>query len=289
MTAIDRLRRRLRRSPAYTLARGTRLRLRSLSGPRALPDFLVIGAHKAGTTSFYKNLCTHPQVFPAWTKEVHYFDRRPLPPLGWYRAHFPARRQLAAARGITGEASPSYCLFPELPELVRRHMPQCRLIMLLRDPVARAYSAHQYNLRRGMAPVSFEDWIERDFRRIGGRHIGAEEFAALVADPNPAEHAPLGLLRGIYVEQIKFWHAAFPPAQLLVLDSAEYFADPPALLGRVARDYLGLEEHAFAYRKTRSEARAYPRIAPETAERLRGFYRPYNAALEAYLGRSFGW
>lgn len=286
---MDKARRRLRRSPAYTLTRSLQLQLRNLRDPdRPLPAFIIIGAHKAGTTSFYKNLAAHPQIGAAWTKEVHYFDRTPLPPLSWYRAHFPRARELAEG-GITGEASPSYCLFPHLPELIRSRMPQCKFIMLLRDPVARAYSAHQYNSRGGMTGMSFEDWVERDFRLLAGRDITQETFAGLLSGSASAERIPLGLLRGIYVEQIRRWHAVFPPEQLLILDSAEYFADPPALLRSVATGFLGLRDHRFSYRKTRTESRGYPGMQAETAARLRAFYRPYNGRLETYLGRSFGW
>ncbi|WIY27740.1 sulfotransferase domain-containing protein [Parasedimentitalea psychrophila] len=290
MSALDQVRRRLRRSFAYSLARNAQLHLRNLMDKsRVLPSFIIIGAHKAGTTSFYQNLTSHPQIWPAWTKEVHYFDRSPLPPLSWYQAHFPPERALAAEDGITGEASPSYCLFPHLPELIRHHMPQCKFIMLLRDPVARAYSAHQYNSRGGMTGISFEDWIDRDFRLLDGKPVDAGRFAELLSKSNSAERTPLALLRGIYVEQIKLWHRVFPPEQLLILNSADYFSDPPALLRSVAGKFLGLRDHPFTYHKTRTEARRYPQMRPETAQKLRTFYRPYNETLANYLGRDFGW
>lgn len=290
MTVMDVARRTLRRSIAYKVARSTQLQMRGLQDPaRPLPSFVIIGAHKAGTTSFYKNLTTHPQILPAWTKEVHYFDRNPLPPLSWYRSHFPSRRELSEVDGISGEASPSYCLLPHVPKLVRQHMPDCKLILLLRDPVARAYSAHQYNSRGGMMDLSFEDWIERDFRLVGDADISASRYASLLSNSNPAEKLPLALLRGIYVEQIKLWHAAFPKEQLLILDSAAYFGDAPGTLRNVARDFLGLRDHDFGYRKTRTEARSYPKIPGKAADRLRAFYAPFNARLYDYLGRDFGW
>ena len=153
-------------------------------------------------------------------------------------------------------------------------MPDCKLILLLRDPVARAYSAHQYNSRGGMTGISFEAWIERDFQLVGDADITADRYAALLTKSNPTERLPLALLRGIYVEQIKLWHAAFPADQLLILDSSEYFGDAPGTLRHVARDFLGLRDHDFNYRKTRTEARSYPKIPTETAERLRAFYAP---------------
>ena len=106
---LDVLRRKARQGAAFELHRTMRLRLRLLVEPRrVLPDFIVIGAHKCGTTSFFANLVQHPQVRPPITKEVHYFDRRPLPPEAWYRAHFPADSVMRRERAVTGEASPSY-------------------------------------------------------------------------------------------------------------------------------------------------------------------------------------
>ncbi|WP_170576230.1 sulfotransferase domain-containing protein [Ruegeria atlantica] len=290
MSATDKIRRRLRRSFAYSLARGAQLHLRNLrSNTRALPNFIVIGAHKAGTSSFYKNLTTHPQIWPAWTKEVHYFDQSEPPPLSWYRAHFPPERELSAHGAITGEASPSYCLFPNLPALVHQCIPRCKIIMLLRNPVTRAYSAHQYNLRGGMIDLSFEDWIERDFTRLDGRIVDQGIFEEFMSVPSALEYVPTALLRGVYVEQLKFWHAVIPQDQMLVLNSTDYFADPPAILRSVATDFLGLDDHQFEYRKTRTEARSYPKINEAAAHRLEEFYRPYNEKLTSYLGRDFSW
>ncbi|KUJ78097.1 hypothetical protein AVO45_09060 [Ruegeria marisrubri] len=249
----------------------------------------MIGAQKAGTTSFYKNLATHPQILPAWTKEIHYFDQAERPSLDWYRAHFPTERELADIGGITGEASPSYCLFPHLPKMIHQCLPTCKFIFLLRNPAQRAYSTYQYNIRGGMTDISFQDWIDRDFARLAGRAIDQEMFAELLSGGHSLENVPLALLRGVYVEQLKFWHAVVPKDQLLVLNSADYFANPASVLRSVSTDFLKLDDHRFEYRKTRTEARSYPKVDEAAAHRLEEFYRPYNKKLTAYLGRDFGW
>ncbi|CUH42203.1 sulfotransferase domain-containing protein [Ruegeria atlantica] len=290
MSAVDKLRRRARRSFVYSLARSTQVHLRNLQdSSRAFPSFIVIGAHKAGTTSFYKNLTTHPQIWPAWTKEVHYFDQPKRRSLNWYTAHFPTERELADIGGITGEASPSYCLFPHLPKMIHQCLPKCKFIMLLRNPVDRAYSAHQYNVRGGMTDISFEDWIERDFTRLADRVIDRDLFSEFLSADRSLEDVPLALLRGVYVEQLNFWHAVVPKDQLLLLNSADYFADSAAVLRSVSTDFLNLDDHQFEYRKTRTEARSYSKVDEAAAQRLEEFYRPYNAKLTNYLGRDFGW
>lgn len=225
----------------------TRLLLRHLrERDRALPDVLIIGAHKCGTTSFYRNLTAHPQILPALTKEVHFFDRNPRPPLWWYRAHFPPSRALRDG-AITAEATPSYALLPDIARAARDLIPKCRLMILLRDPVQRAYSAFQFNARRNAMTISFEDWIDRDMRQLDGRRTAAELFQDQLGGFASVESVPTGLMRGIYIEQIRNWRAFFPEDQLLIIDSAEYFADPPAMLRRVATGYLGLPDHEFQY------------------------------------------
>ena len=287
---MESLRRSLRRSAAYRLSRDARLHLRLLREPRrALPNFLVIGVHKGGTTSFYQNLVRHPQIRPALTKEVHYFDRVPMPPIDWYRAHFPAIEELRRENAITGEASPSYAVMPNVPAAVRELVPDCKLIMLLRDPVSRAYSAYQFSEHRNRAGRSFEDWIGRDFDLLGGHRVTGDAFRRLLDGMRSLERLPTGLLRGIYVEQIRNWRKVFPADQLLVLDSAAYFREPAKVLRSVATDTLGLTDHAFVYENTRNDRRPYPKMRDETEATLRAFFAPYNQALYDYLGRDFGW
>ena len=124
----------------------TRARVRSVverfgeatSRHRPLPDFLILGAQKAGTTALYQSLCRHPRVSAAFTKEVHYFDLQPDRSDRWYRGHFPRRPQRTGSskRFLTGEATPYYLFHPSVPERVAEKVPHAKLIVLLRDPSA---------------------------------------------------------------------------------------------------------------------------------------------------------
>lgn len=289
MSAVDVIRGKIRRSIVYDAVRGAQLRLRSVGEERSLPSFIVIGAQKAGTTSFYANLTQHPQIFSAWTKEVHYFDQKPVPKLWWYKAHFPRQSELKAVDGITGEASPSYSVLPQVPNLINEVLPACKFIFLLREPVARAYSAYQFNARRSVGYGSFEDWIERDFRFLERAGGSIETVRNLLSQPNHIEKGPVGLIRGVYIEQLKNWRSVFPESQILVLDCADYFANPSKTLTYVAEDFLQCRPHEFLYQKTRSEQRLYDKIDPRIASKLRDFYKPFNHQLYEYLNRDLGW
>ena len=126
---------------------------------RMLPTFIIIGAQRAGTTTLFFYLRSHPDIEgpkPAdssvsWPKELHFFDEHFAKGVDWYRAFFPLERSRARARAeghdlITGEATPYYLFHPLVPERVATTVPDVRLIVLLRDPIERAYS------RAGMIP-----------------------------------------------------------------------------------------------------------------------------------------
>ncbi len=116
---------------------------RLTSGSRRLPDFIILGAQRAGTSSLYYYLSQHPQILPAVRKELHFFDDHYRRGLGWYRSQFPTR----GARGtITGEATPYYLSHPHAPARIQRLLPQARLIVLLRNPVERAISHYFFEV-----------------------------------------------------------------------------------------------------------------------------------------------
>jgi len=137
--------------------------------------------------------------------------------------------------------------------------------------------------------MTFEDWVENNMRGLGDRHLDAAAFADLLNPDMGSNKISMGIIRGVYVTQIKSWHAVFPKDQVTILNSADYFADPSAFLNGVLRDTLNMPEHEFAYKKTHHEGRGYDKIKPETAARLQAFFKPYNEELYAYLGSDFGW
>src|SRR5580692_9445955 len=124
-----------------------------------LPGFLIVGAQRCGTTSMYRALSEHPEVRKAVLhKGVHYFDMNYGRGLGWYRAHFP----LARGGGVTFESSPYYLFHPLAAERIAADLPGVKLIVLVRDPVERAYSAYTHERARGFETESFEQAIERE-------------------------------------------------------------------------------------------------------------------------------
>ncbi len=240
---------------------------------RQPPNFIIIGAQKGGTTSLYRYLTEHPEIGGASKKEVHFFDRSYDKGMDWYLAHFPRRGEFP----VVGEASPSYLFHPEVPGRVRRAVPDAKLIALLRNPVDRAFSQYQMNVRKGFEPLPFEEAIDREPERL-----------RLAADRSTTQWRYSSYLaRGLYAEHLEWWLAAFPRGQLLVLRSEDFFARPEEGLAE-ALAFLGLppwRPDAFEV----YNPGAYGGMRPETRARLAAFFAPHNRRLGELLGRDFGW
>ena len=125
-----------------------------------LPEFLIIGAQKSGTTSLYNYLTQHPMVGTAFEKEVRYFNNHFDKGLNWYKAHFPLR--IRSSQFMTGEGEPSYLPHPVAPQRVYELVPQVKLIVMLRNPVDRAFSHYQHRFIRDREPRSFEEVCATD-------------------------------------------------------------------------------------------------------------------------------
>src|SRR5579863_2670833 len=141
------------------------------SSLRLLPDFLVIGTQRGGTTALYHSLQTHPYIKPATTTDTHFFDKKFNKGLTWYRGHFPTSveryyaQRLRRHAFLTGEASSSYLFYPHTPGRVARALPHVKLIVLLRNPVDRAYSQYFHAIELGHETLSFEEAIQDEEER----------------------------------------------------------------------------------------------------------------------------
>ena len=251
----------------------------------ALPDFVVIGAQKSGTTTFYRDLIRHPHIGRSTKKEVHFFDHNFDEGLGWYMAHFPAPEMKDGLRTITGEASPYYLAHSLAPERASKVVPQAKLISLLRNPVDRAYSHYQHAVRYGRDPLSFEDAIEAEEERM------REERERILAEHGFIPTIPgrrSYLARGVYVDQLLEWNKFFDQDQMLALKAEDYFGDPPGSMKTVL-DFLGLPEWEPEEPKVKNQGGYTERMKPETREKLREYFEPYNQRLYEYLGKDFGW
>jgi len=263
------------------LETGRRIELsRRMRERRALPDVVILGAQKCGTSSLQGYLVQHPGVIAPLRKEVHYFDLNFARGEAWYRAHFGRDGE----PGLNLDASPYYLYHPAVPARMHALLPDAKLIVLLRDPVRRAYSHYWHERDKGRETLSFEDAIAAEPGRLGQ----AEAQLASGEIESSREHQLHSYLaRGRYAEQLERWLAAYPRERLLVLRFEDFVGAPLAGLNRTL-EYLGLPPMTTLDLEARN-TRKYPPMSDETAARLREYYAPHNRRLETLLGREMGW
>jgi hypothetical protein len=264
---------------------------------RPLPDFLIIGGQRCGSTALNGHLARHPSIGAARVKEVHYFDLHYDRGEGWYRGHFPndARRALARRRTgveiMCGEATPYYLFHPLVPGRAQRLVGDAKLIALLRDPVARAVSHYHHEVALGREHLSFKDALDREPERLDGeeeRMIGSTGYVSV------AHQRHSYFARGAYATQLERWFEHFPRDRMLVIRSEDFFANPSQVVGDVLR-FLGLPPMPPmrpippAVARGIRNARTYEPIAAETNARLTEAFREPNSRLARLLGTEPWW
>jgi hypothetical protein len=261
------------------------------SRARILPSFLIVGAQRCGTTSMSRTLDEHPAVFSAVLhEEVHFFDVSYRRGLSWYRSHFPllaAARRAARAAGVepvSFESSPYYMFHPLAAERIAKDLPGVRLLVLLRDPVERAYSGHAHEVAHGFEAEPFEAALELEPARLAGQD------ERIAADPDYFSYSHQHhsyVARGQYVEQLERLEQHFGRDRLHVVDSGDFFADPEAVYdGALA--FLRLPNRGYPAFKRRN-ARPRAPMSGKVRTELEEHYRPYDERLAAWLGREPSW
>lgn len=265
------------------------------AGLRPPPDFLIVGTKRGGTTSLHDYLLQHPGVLPLFpspqkVKGVYFFDEGWARGVRWYRSHFPSRlaRRIAARRlgyePLAGEATPYYLFHPLAPTRARTVVPDARIVVLLRDPVERAFSHYKERLNHTTEPLDFVAAIAAEHDRLAG------EEERIVAEPgyvSVAHRHQSYVAQGRYLEGLRRWLAAYPAEQVLVLRSEDLFSAPGEVYAQVLR-HLGLPPRPLEDPR-HLNAEPSPDMDEEIRERLENELRSEVAELESFLGRDLGW
>ena len=262
--------------------RAMRQKYHSATGSlRRLPDFLVIGVQKGGTSTLFTYLKDHPDlVLPR--KEIHFFDLHYENGLDWYRSHFPLRSRRGT---VTGEATPYYFFHPLAPGRIRKDLPNAKFILLLRNPVDRAHSHYQMMRSQGrIGSQTFEEVLKIEEETV------ARETERILVNPShsPEHHQAYSLIsRGKYFEQISRWFAVFPKEQFLILRSEDFFRKPTEELQKVY-GFLGIEP-VYPAEDLLVNSGSYKPLDERTSSRLKEYFAEDQKKLVELLGPSFAW
>jgi len=266
----------LPRTALQRAGRSTRFAGRRATAPwRPLPDFVIIGTQRGGTTSLYQWLAAHPQVTPSLKKEVHYFDGQYFRGERWYRAHFP----LGHEGRVTGESDPYLLFHPLAPVRVAADLPATsKFIAVLREPTQRAISQYWHWRRQGdLETETLERAIELEPSRLAPereRFLRGERCHEYIAHSYVA--------RGEYAPQLARWFDAVGRDRVLVVESERLFGDADA--SREIVEWLGLPAHAVPYPVVNGAPRL-EEADPALVERLQAHFAPWNEQLFELLGR----
>jgi hypothetical protein len=249
---------------------------------RRPPDILVLGTKRGGSTSLAAYLYAHPQVLPPVParlapKGVRAFDEHPERGRWWYRSHFATvfvRGTARRRRRFAAESTANYLFHEEQATRAATLAPDARAVVLLRDPVERAWSHWRERTRRGLETLSFEDALAVEDERL--RTLPSNERA------NVAYRG-----QGRYADLLPAWQEAFGD-RLLVVFAEELFADPVATYARVLA-FLGLEPFDLASYEAWNRHPSPDRVDPATRASLAAFYAPFDARLADLLGRALPW
>lgn len=262
---------------------------------RALPNFIIAGAQKAGTTSLFYYLGQHPQIVRSYTKEVLYFDGGTNPQidnykkgLNWYKSHFPLRLELGK-NCMTGEASPLYLFYPEAPQRMKQVLPDVKIIILLRNPVDRAISHYFHQVRKGREKLPIMEALKAEEARLS-KALESKNYR----DFNFINYSYKA--RGHYKDQVEKYFNLFERDNIFLVDSKDLFKDTSSLLTNIFR-FLKVDQSFVVEnlepRNTLSRDKYLSKSREELGscvyDYLNEYFHSKNLDLYQFLGNSYDW
>lgn len=255
----------------------------------ALPDFYIVGSMKSGTTALFMHLETNPDVAAASRKEIQYYTTNRDLGLNFYRSFFPKLADLepcgnAYGRQVTGEATPDYIFHPAAPELCKQITPDAKFVLLMRNPVDRAFSHWKQGRRFKFETEDFVEAIALEEVRLAG------EDAKLRAEPTyySYRHQLYSYLaRGRYAEQIENWLRHFNRDQFLFINADDMFESGAEISNKVS-DFIGISYHPEPDVGSRFKGMEGD-IEPKIRAELDAYFKPYNQALYKLVGEDYRW
>lgn len=262
---------------------------KATSGLRSLPDFIIAGAQKCGTSSMHQYFTQHPRLLAGSVKEVHFFDGGLDP--AWdkyaegeklYRSYFPLRSLVKKKQALCFEASPEYIFNPPAVERMARMVPDARIVILLRDPVERAISHYFHERRRGRETCDIDMAFAQEDARL----------APAVATGNYKDTRFINLsykTRGLYAQQLERLFRVYPRERVLVLEAERFFEDPMTVMKEVL-DFVGADPfpHVIDVKPTGVGSNK-SKVAPEIHAQLQAYFAEPNRQLAELLGQRFRW
>lgn len=252
---------------------------------RSIPNFFVVGTQRGGTTSLFIYLLNHELVHgPRRAKGVHYFDTNYDKSVKWYQGNFPRvsdleeQERVHGVKPAVGEGAPYYLFSPVIPARIHAVNPDARILAVLREPLDRAISHHNHEVKRGFETLKLEAAFEAEEARLAGEVEKIRNDSSYISSPH-IHHAYLS--RGQYGVQVQRYFELFGRENVLILDSAALSEDPEGTVGR-ATEFLGLPPLA-GVEYPRYNKREYDPVDPGIRDRWGHVFDESNERLRELL------
>ena len=254
---------------------------------RVLPDFIVIGAAKSGTTSLYHYFKKHPNIMGSYKKEIGFFDDNYNLGIEWYRSWFPTKTSIEKRtkknkKNLVYEGSPGYFQKQWCIKNMYETLPNVKLILVLRNPVDRTYSHYQHATRRGMkTKIPFRDLLDRDLKTYEQIKNDDNEYFK-----NFVLNSYIG--PSIYVRLVKEWLKYFRLEQLLIFSTEELAKNPREVFSRIF-GFLNIKEEEINTESRQNVGGYDASLDSDLRQRLIDFFRPHNEELFNTINQRFDW
>ena len=251
------------------------------SASRVLPDFIIVGTVRSGSTSLYYNICQHPSVLSADQDEIGFFDSNYHLGINWYRSMFPTRKQMESIKketgfAITGEDTPFYFWKDEAAKRIYEMNKNLKIIIICRNPVDRAYSNYNLSVREKTEKLTFEEAIDKEIDFLDN-HSFRESI----------DQRRSYLAKGIYEKQIKIWFKLFSKEQIHIVSTEEMEKEPEKTLQKIFK-FLKIPEHVIK-NPQKQKAAKYEKMNDETRRKLLDFYEQPNEKFFKIIQKRFDW
>ena len=248
---------------------------------RSLPDFIIVGEAKCGTTSLYNYLENNSMLNSPIKKEIHYFDYKYSKGERWYKAHFGIKGTLNNVK--TGEATPYYFFHPKALSRISKDLPNVKIILMVRNPKDRAISSFYNNIRRNLEPLNnFSDAIIREDKLLA---TTLEKVKSTDFDYNHKYHCYME--RGLYYKNYERLLKHFDQKNIFVLEFDEFFSDLENQYKGVL-DFLKLDKNQNIENKIHNKG-SYKEADLAIIKKLDNFYEQPNNEFYKMIGKEFNW
>jgi hypothetical protein len=251
---------------------------------RRSPDFIILGAQRAGTTALFNFLLEQKPISKSIKKEIHYFDNYYHKGENWYKAHFPLKSLIQRKGNLCGEASPFYLYHPFAIQRIKKDLPKIKLIILLRHPVERAYSHYKFEYQSGFENKSFSEAINLEKTRLNDEvdKIRNNEFYYSFNLQHYSYRS-----RGEYYSQIKNVYDYFPRNQVLIIQSEKLFAQDFKTFKKIS-NFLECDDFRITLFKQKNMT--YKSTIPEDiSKELKSHFKVHNQKLYNLINEKYNW